>query len=838
MFRETERTLERVILEIGLKIFKKLDDASIRRQCRTVIDNWRRLIEDAEVVSALMWIGDGDEVFNFRGNLDDRINWNDTIGFNNLKYNAYPESRHYRTWYARPYIAKPPKVTYARLKRIVKILKATAKEMCGVDIEVGATIDAGPEFVESKFKFERHPEILKGGPDSEMPKSLSFLCCYAAMAGDDYPYAGFPDGLPEGTHFGKFLGRQLRLFSKATGFDYVWLSNGFGLTHYAWNYVGEIFNGLKYRPELAPESIKQFVSFWKEFRKEYPKGRIDIRGTNYSIGMDAAVHGIDIREIYRCGKLITPAPNPPWGSANLGLEMASHLSRISSTPTRAILFRYYINDSWFAVVPWYDYYNREPFDVYCPMSCCRLTDQGRAETATDMSVMTVNTGYGEMYPTQAGEVEPHIRRAFNTAPDEAGPLVWVYPFSEYQDEVHRPNGQIQKSFFGDWYMAKAIDGGLPLNTVITTDNFAKLVKDNPGALSGRTLVVPTPAADWRYAKSVMDFVKAGGKAILYGSLHDAPKELLKFLNVKLDTPIQGRLDVSLKMAGDNFTGRVKRLPLKHIGRICDGGVCERIADRSYKCTSVRAAVAKGGKRRVYALLRKSRAWKGGRVAWIRGSLPFDAQPTSLEPVLFDAAKFQDTSLWMRYLLADLGMTIRQRRHDSSSKPINLFFSRNRGSYIINGHKRDATVSVELSCPDGAPIITERQVRVKKSTGTYFLDRSFHHECLAFVRQEAESLISHKEQRTVPTEQRAFDIHGLTDAVVALYVPHDVVKKKTLRVRKIIPYTTHDPTAEDRLKKKLKVNDLSELERDLKWKIDPTTGAAVVEKTSGSIQVRY
>jgi hypothetical protein len=838
MFREPERTMDRVILETGLKIFTRLDDASINAQCRTVFDNWRRLIEDAETVDVLLWIGDGDEIFNFTGRLDETFKWNDTIGFNNLTYNAYPKSRHYETWVARPYIKKPPKVTYTDLKRIIKALRKTAREMFGITINVGATIDAGPEFVESKFKFERHPEILKGGPDSEMPKSLSFLCCYAGMAADDYPYAGFPKGLPEGTHFGKFLGRQFRLYAKAVGVDYVWLSNGFGLTHYAWSYVGECFNGLEARPDLAPESVKNFVSFWKEFRKEFPKGRIDIRGTNYPVGIDAGTHGIDIREIYRHGKLITPAPNPPWGSANLGLEMASHLSRISSTPTRAILFRYYINDSWFAVVPWYDYYNREAFDVYCPMSCCRLTETGEAETATDMSIMTVNTGYGEMPKAQATEIVPHIRRAFNTMPDEAGPLVWVYPFSECQDEVHKTDGNIVRSFFGDWYISRAIAAGLPLNTVVTTDNFAMLMADKPETFSGRTLIAQAPAADWKVTDKLIEYVEAGGKLILYGSLRDAPKKLLKFLNVKLDTAIEGKLDVTLKMVGDTFTKKGRKLPLRHIGRICDGGVCETVANTRYKCTTVKAMVAKGGSRRVYALLRKRRPWKGGQVAWIRGTLPFDANPTSLEPVNFGANESRDASLWMRYLLADFGMVIRQDRHDAATKPAYLFASRNRGNVILNGHKPDATVTMHLRFPDGAPIVTERQTRVKDSTATYFFDRSFHHECFVFVDQKTESLITHKEQRTVPTEQRAFDVHGLDRAVVTLYVPHDVIAKKTLKVRRIIPYTIQDPTAEDRLCKKLGVKDLRQLEGDLKWKVDPVTGAAVVEPTTGSIQVRY
>ena len=838
MFRGQERRLKRVTLELGLKVFMQLDDESLQRACRTAFDNWRRLIEDAEAVKVMLWIGDGDEVFNWRGNLDEAFKWNDTIGFNNLKHNAYPESRHYRTWYARPYMASPPKVTYRDLKRIIETLRLTAKEMYGANITVGETIDAGPEFVESEFKFQRHQEILEGGPNSNFPKSLSFLCCYAKMKADNYPYAAFPKGLPEGTPFGTFLGKQFESLANAVGFDFVWFSNGFGLTHYAWNYLGEVYNGLEFHPERAPDSIRNFVSFWKAFRAECPKRPILIRGTNFSVGMDATAHGIDLREIYREGRLETPAPNPPWGSANLGLEMAAHLSRISSTPTRAIMFRFYINDSWFAVVPWYDYYNRETFDVYCPMSAGRLTETGAVETPTDFHVMTFNTGYGEMPKSQALEVEPHIRRAFDEAPDQAGPLVWVYPFSEYQDELHKPDGKVRKSFFGDWFIARAITAGLPLNTVVTTDNFAKLIQDQPEVFAGRVLVIPTPAADWAYAAKVVDFVKRGGQVILYGSLHESPPELLDLLNVKIDQPIDGDLDVTLRMVEDCFETKLRRRPLRHLSRGCDGGATEVLAHRKDKSTLVRATVAKGQERRVYALVRKLRSWKGGQVAWLRGSLPFDVAPNSLEPILFNPNESHDASLWMRYLLSDFGYDLRQKRRDAATRPAFLFAARSRGAYVISGHKPDATVALTLRFPDGAPIITERQAWVQDSAATYFFDRSFHHDCFAFVRQDKESFINYKEQRTLPTEMRAFRLAGLREAVVTLYVPREVIAGKKLRVRSVVEYTVQDPTSEDVAKKKLKVKDLGRLERDLKWKVDPVTGAAVVEKTTGTIEVRF
>jgi hypothetical protein len=833
MFRGQERHLDRLTLELGLKIFRQLDDESIHITCRKVFDAWRPLVQDARQVNLLLWIGDGDEVFNWRGNLDDTFNWNNVIGFCNLKYGAYPESRHYRSWQARPYMPNPPQVTYRDLQRIVETLRIAAKESFGIDIAIGTTIDAGPEFVESPFKFERHPELLKGGPHSEFPKSLAFLCCYAGMKADRYPYAAFPQGVPEGIPFGTFLGRQFESLARSIDIDFVWFSNGFGLTHYAWNYLGEIYNGLERHPERAPESIRNFVSFWNAFRQECPTRPILIRGTNFSIGMDATVHGIDLRELYRAGQLEVPAPNPPWGSSNLGLEMAAHLSRISSTPTRAILFRYYFSDSWFASVPWYDFYNREPFDIYCPLAATRLTETGQAQGATDLNLMTVNTGFGEFPESGTLEVTPHIRRAFDSVPDEAGPLVWVYPFSEYQDELHKGDGQIQKSFFGDWFIARAIAGGLPLCTVITTDGAAKCVRDTPEVLSWRVLIVPTPAAGWKYADKLLDYATRGGQVLFYGSLHDAPPKLLEALNLRIDKPIEGDLEVKLAMAEDIFEMKPRRRPLRHLASQCDGGVREVLAEKADKSTLVRATVARGGQRRVYAVVRQKRVWKGGKLAWIRGTLPFEARPDSLEPLMFKAEESHDAAIWIRYLLADFGIHIRQTRHTVGARPVFVFASRSRGSYFFSGHKPDATVTTSLSFPDGAPLLCERQCLVKDSAASYHFDRSFHLECQVFIRQERESLVVHKEIRTTPAEMRIFTVSGLDNAVLALYVPQKAVEDQRLQVRKIVPYTIQDPAAAQQKPKKK-----SDQERVLKWKVNPATGAVIVEKVSGTVQVSY
>lgn len=841
MFRYDKRKLKRLTLELGLKVFTRLDDQAIDDTCFKVMDNWRALIEDAEAVDLLLWIGDGDEVFNWKGNLDDPIRWNDTVGFNCLDYGAYPRSRHYTTWRARRYMEKPPSFTYRDISRIIQALKSSCKKMYDKPLTVGETIDAGPEFVESRFKFERHPELLKGGPKSEFPYSLAFLCCYAEMKADNFPYVTFPEGLPDGTPFGAFLGRQFKSMADALGFDWLWLSNGFGLTHYAWSYLGEVFDGNSYRPDRAPESIRQFESFWKAFRTESPDRPIEIRGTNFSIGMDATAHGIDIRDIYRTGGLTLPSPNPPWGSNNLGLEMVSQMSRISSTPTRAIPLRYYVCDNWMAVVPWWDYYNREPFDIYCPMSISRLNEQGQTETTTDLKLFTINTGFGELSKTQALEIIPHLRRSFDMAPDEAGPLIWVYPFSEYQDELHKGDGaRIEKSFFEDWYIARAVAAGLPLNTVITTDNFARLMIDNPKALEGRTLIIPAPAADWPYADSLLRFVKSGGQVIIYGSPADSPPAVRKLLNLSLADPIEGDLPVSVKMEADLFDSAPKGRRLRHLGHNSDGGLREIIAQTDDAATDLRITAGSGRKKRAYALVRTLRSWKGGRVGWIRGSLPFDTRNSTLEPAMFDGAKFEDAALWLRYLLSDFALHLRQRRSTATTRPVNLFISRSRGSFFFNGHTPESVVSLKLRMAWGAPIICERQTYVQDSTAEYCFDRSFHFECQTFVSQKQRSLVSHKEQRTVQTQMRHFQVGGLKEATVTLFVPQQALREGRLELRKVIPYVINDPTSGSNVRLKGVKYDKNgfPIEPLLKYKVDPKSGGVVVKNITGTLDVIY
>jgi len=834
-----EQPIKRVIVELGIKPYTSYDQETIERVSYNAFKFWEHILRSAPETDVLLWIGDGDEVFNWRGDMNDEINYNTSVGFNNMDYGVYPESRHYKSYPPVDYIPNPPKLTYAILKRIVTCLREKARELLGREIGVGTIIDAGPEFVQSTFKYERHPEIIEGGPESQLPKSLGFLNCYAKMKADDYPYAEFPDGVPEGTSFGEFLGKQLKSMCAAVDIDYCWFSNGFGLTHYAWSYLGEVYDGRKWDVQAAPRIIDNFAGFWRDFRTHCPDLRIELRGTNYSIGQDSSAHGIDVRRVYSEGKVTLPAPNPPWGSMHLELEMASFMSRISWTPAERILFRFYMNDSWFLSQPWWCYYNREPFDIYCPMSIGRVNADASVDVATDLSLMTVNSGQGSLgRPEEAEGVEitPHYKRAFEYSPDAPGPVVWVYPFDEYQDLANEGSDELKKVFFQDWFVTRCIAGGMPLNTVVNTGNFRELMKAKPEALAQSVLFAPASIGASEHVAPLLDFVRSGGRAIVYGSLEDAPQELLDALNLKLGEPLDGELDVSATLPEATFTHAPGPRRLMHRSRISAGGVRAVVADAGNGDTQVRVAVSRDGAERAYCVSRSDRSWQGGRLAWIRGSLPFEAKPVSIEPIADDMGEYYDAGQWICGLLEEMGITVRQTRTDVNTPGAFTFIHRHDGAFVFSGHKPDVTVSVELGMPDGAPVLEGQEVQVQGGLARCVLGKSFNYQCRAFVRQEAESTVKHRELRTRRDENRHFRIEGLVDATVTVYPQPGYARAGKMELRRVNVYSIPDPTAEEELKKRRKTPDLPE--EDLDYAVDEARGCVTVEHVTGALAVTW
>ena len=121
-----------------------------------------------------------------------------------------------------------------------------------------------------------------------------------------------------------------------------------------------------------------------------------------------------------------------------------------------------------------------------------MNESGAVEGPTDLSLMTVNTGFGEIRESQGMEITPLLMRALNDAPDAPGPLVWVYPYHDYQDLAAKGDAALAQAFFQDWFVARGLAGGLPLNTVIHTGAFLEWMKKWPEKLRESVLVAPTP----------------------------------------------------------------------------------------------------------------------------------------------------------------------------------------------------------------------------------------------------------------------------------------------------------------------------------------------------------
>ena len=235
---------ERVTLEMSLKPFRDVSESAIRATCAEVFRAWAPLIRRVRSVAIMLWTADGSEILEYCGKASDEIEWARYIGIG-----SPPKKRpgddpggvglHSQSHL---YMENPPRITCATLALIVRTLKSVGREATGKPVTVGATFDPGPEFANSKFKYVKHPEIANAGTMG----AGTFVTCIAKLHADSAAYAGFPGGIAEGTSIGTFLGRQSQHFLSDLGFDYLWLSNGFGFSISAWSVLGPLFDGVRF----------------------------------------------------------------------------------------------------------------------------------------------------------------------------------------------------------------------------------------------------------------------------------------------------------------------------------------------------------------------------------------------------------------------------------------------------------------------------------------------------------------------------------------------------------------------------------------------------------------
>lgn len=744
----------RISFEISLKPFGRAkSEQAYEEVARHLFTQWKPLLKYADACSVLFWTSDGSEILDYSGNLEDTFEWCQYIGIGNWNRETTLEQRTKNNAlhsYPIHYIENPPEMSYSDLKTIISIIKRVGKEITGFDITVGETFDPGPEFAWSEFKFNRHPEItrnhLMGGVNR-------WVHCASKLHADERKYAAYPDGIPEGTHLGEFLGRQFMALKRDVGFDYIWLSNGFGFSLASWNWTGELFNGQKFDFTNAEKVRADIAEFWEYFTREVGEMRIETRGSNLSTGMDISAHGCPIDKIYE-QNIIAP-PNSPWAPLNyrFGLELAGYMSHIAELPKYGFQMRYYIHDPWWLNSPWFDRYDRSPHDIYLPLSVARLDENCSVTHPMGLTFLSADDSFGRLPDRCPNEVIPHLLSAYNDYPDEAGLVTWIYPFESYCKQGLR-DGNMERIFMDDWFIESAIDTGFPINTVISDKNF---IKADKAKLLDTILVTPVPEADSALEEALLEALSKGAKVILYGTTQNASEKMRKAIGVELAAPVEGQLKVRTTLPLDQAEANTHADTLEHIALLSGGGICETAIDG----TAVHASAASADGERAYVT-------QNGNLVWIRGSFPHE--PWGDLPV--QRAKYNSfvPSLLMRSSLSLFGYLITFECFGINTPMPILHFSRCRRSIWLNTYARDNTVRMKMTTPDGAPAFDGVDFILEDNVGTYSMPRWLHTDCCVFVKQKEKSRITVK--RDCPHNHMWLDerlvISGLADADVTIY----------------------------------------------------------------------
>lgn len=502
---------KRITLEMSLKPFKKTDDKYIKSVIEKMFTQWKPLLKGREEISVMLWTADGSEILDYNSDENSTFEWCSYVGTANnpmiSKEDNPAISLHQRK---HNYIENPPVMTYGILKKIVSEIKKIGKEIYpSSKITVGETFDIGPEFAASDFKYNRHREIASGQKLDE----FGFVDGTALLNGDNHNYAAYPNGIPDKTPFATFLGKQANIFLEDMDFDYLWFSNGFGFSDCPWSLEGKIFDGKQFYPEKLQKTKDKVWDFWRLFRSECPDIPIATRGTNNSVGIDYATDGVPLYDIYNGNFNIDPPPNSPWAAINdnFGLEIMGHMTRICELPGEDFLFRYYIHDPWWINSPWYDRYGGEPHDIYLPMAVSRIDGNGNVRSAGLFNILSVDNSFGDMPDACVNEPLPHILKAEKDISDKPAPIVWVYPVREFTTTCDADT--LAEMYYGDKYIMNAINDGLPLNCVVSTDNF---LKHDLNIYRGSILISPVPQTE-EIAKKLSEFEQSGGNVVYYGT---------------------------------------------------------------------------------------------------------------------------------------------------------------------------------------------------------------------------------------------------------------------------------------------------------------------------------
>lgn len=769
MHQKYAAPLKNVSLEITPKPMFKKDDEFILELFRGVFKQWYSLTKEAETVSLLWWLSDGTDILVYNRNMDEPIEWMFWQGFAHPTYDVPIEKDPKRdSITATPYIYRPDAITLtaADVKRIVSLIRSAGMEIIGKRIRVGLPFDPGCEFSNHPFRYRDHPELLMG-------EKMKCIDCTAALHADPRPFAGFPNGVDEGTKFGRFFGRQVSIYLRDMDVDYIWLSNsfGFGRSPYATGGVGQFFDGLEYHPKGNAKISADILDFWRMFREEIGDLEIECRGTDFSLGLNLVNHATPYLGMFSNEIGVAPPPNTPWPALtfNHGIALAGYMSQIAAAPGDTLPMRFYTADPWFCNSPWLDRWNRRPHDIYLTGAVSRIWNDGSVLAFNDVKFLSLDSSWGETLDVIPDEVIPHIKRAVNFRPNAPAPVLWVYPVREYHEYTFDRQERIDEVMAGDLLIQHAINCGLPLSGVINTDAFVETTSDAPGRYLGSVLVTPVPDSGSKWAAGIEAHIKAGGKVLLYGPADHSDNKWLEMIGLEITAPIHGDLRISISNDPDIYSQGQPALKFRHEPAHNGGGMCEVARHSADSATRILARAYKGDQERVASLVHAAPEWNGGKLAWVRGTTSVTVDGVRGRNLSTDdPSEHYPCENLLRHALAELGWSVVVERPSPGRESVHLMVSRTRNGFVFAGFSPLPEAVLHLKTPLGAPVFPGRDFDLTNGATHWPVWHWFHEECRVFVVQEEGRISMKPVSAKHPLYRRRWLLDGLKDATVRFF----------------------------------------------------------------------
>ena len=159
------KNLQRVTLELSSKPFVDDSEATACKVADHLFTQWLPLIREAQEVAIMLWTADGSELLTWTGDEKDTFEWAYWHGC--AEPLPPPEPRRERDklhthYYPKKYREDVTPRTFGWLRRTIEILKERGEAITGKPVSIGTTMDNGPEFALSPFKYQWHRELCAG----------------------------------------------------------------------------------------------------------------------------------------------------------------------------------------------------------------------------------------------------------------------------------------------------------------------------------------------------------------------------------------------------------------------------------------------------------------------------------------------------------------------------------------------------------------------------------------------------------------------------------------------------------------------------------------------------